>query len=332
MAMPRTLLVSAAWVLLGAGASEAQNWVDSVIPERSHDFGTVARGSRLRHAFRVVNTTNFDIHIADWRTKCGCTDVKVGAREIPPGTQTMVEATVDTTKFQGYKASGLTLVLDRPQYMELDLNLNCFIRGDVLLSPGHVDFGVVARKAKPTVMLTLTYTGGQSDWAVTKMQTISPLISAQLRELEHSPGSPVQYQLLATLDPGAPSGYFKDEISLLTNDSSSPRIPISVAANVQAAVSVSPAILNLGRVRPGQVVTQRVLVRAGQPFRLTEMKGRGSELTATAPAGEARTLYVVTVTLKAPGQPGPYNGLLEIGTDLKDEPPAKVTAFATVTP
>jgi hypothetical protein len=62
------------------------------------------------------------------------------------------------------------------------------------------------------------------------------------------------------------------------------------------------------------------------------MNGHGSELSANAPEGDARTLYVVTVTLKAPSQAGPYNGQLEIGTDLKDEPPAKVAVFATVTP
>src|SRR6185312_16958018 len=116
------------------------NWFDVIFPEKSHNFGTVARGSKLRYAFRLVNRTSHDIHILDTRTKCGCTDVKVGARDVPPGTQTTIEATIDTTKFLGYKASGLTLVLDRPSFVEVDLNLICFIRGDVMLNPGQVDF------------------------------------------------------------------------------------------------------------------------------------------------------------------------------------------------
>ena len=81
------------------------------------------------------------MHILDWRTKCGCTDVKVGARDIPPGTQTTIEATIDTSRFQGYKPSGLTLRLDRPSFAEVDLVLTCFIRGDVMLDPGQVEFG-----------------------------------------------------------------------------------------------------------------------------------------------------------------------------------------------
>jgi hypothetical protein len=140
------------WVFgLGFSASVAQaadsDWLTGVFPERAYDFGNVARGSQIRHAFPLVNRTNSDIHIADWRTKCGCTDVRVGARVIPPGTQTTVEATINTTNFQGYKASGLTLILDRPAFVEVDLNLTCFIRGDIVMNPGQIDFGTVRRSA-----------------------------------------------------------------------------------------------------------------------------------------------------------------------------------------
>ena len=131
--MRRASVLLATWVLLAAGPTAAQDWVGTVFPERVKDLGTVARGSKVRHTFRIVNTTNQDIKILSWRTKCGCTDVRVGARLIPPGTQTTVEATINTTNFQGYKASGLTLILDRPAFVEVDLNLSCFIRGDILM-------------------------------------------------------------------------------------------------------------------------------------------------------------------------------------------------------
>src|SRR5581483_2944009 len=104
---------------------------------------------------KLINRTAQDIHIADYRTKCGCTDVHIGARDVPPGTQTVVEAVIDTTKFEGYKASGLTLVMTRPQFIEVDLNLSCFIRGDITLNPGVIDFGTVQRAAGNTVNLTL---------------------------------------------------------------------------------------------------------------------------------------------------------------------------------
>src|SRR3954453_18333615 len=162
--MRRIPLLMAAWALISAQTARAQNWVDSVFPERTFDFGTVARGSKIHHTFRLINRTSQEIHIADWRTKCGCTEVRGGARVVPPGTQTSVEAVIDTTKFLGYKPSGLTLILDRPNFVEVDLNLSCFIRGDIVLTPGQVHFGNVQRSSHPSITLTLVYAGAQPNW------------------------------------------------------------------------------------------------------------------------------------------------------------------------
>ena len=320
-----------AWGVLAAPASAQQDWSASVFPERSFDLGTVARGSKVRHAFRVVNTTSKDIHILDSRTKCGCTEVRIGARDIPPGTQTVVEAVIDTTKFVGFKPSGLTLIIDRPFYAEVDLNLSCFIRGDVTLNPGAVDFGVAARSSQPAVTLLLTYAGGQPTWGITKLETISDHIKAEIREVSRSGGT-VQYQLITTLKPSAPSGYFKDEVTLKTNDPNGPSIPVSVVGNVQAGVTVSPSILNFGHVKAGEPIKRTILVRSAQPFRVTDVKTKKDGLTVTKPTDASAPFHSLTLILKAPANAGPYNASVEISTDVKDEPPAKVTAFANVVP
>ena len=66
--------------LVPAARAGASDWISLVFPDRTHDFGNVARGSQVRHAFAVVNRSNSEVHIASWRPKCGCTNVKVGAR------------------------------------------------------------------------------------------------------------------------------------------------------------------------------------------------------------------------------------------------------------
>jgi len=320
--------------MLAIRPAAAQDWVSAILPERSFDFGTVARGSKVHHSFRLINRTDREVRIVNWRTKCGCTEVRVGARVIPPGTQTVIEAVMDTSKFQGYKPSGLTLVLDRPSFAEVDLNLSCFIRSDIMLEPGQVDFGIVARSTKPTVTLNLTYAGGQPSWGITRIQTQSPHLTMTAKVLEAGASSDglVRYSLTATLNPKVGNGLFKDEVILYTNDPASASIPISVTANVQSAVTVSPKIINLGRVKPGDVVRKTVLIRSARPFKLTTLKSSKEELTA-APAPEgARPLHTVQLTFKAPQKPGPYHAVFEIATDLKDEPPAKLTTFATVVP
>lgn len=330
--MRRIPILLAVWAALVGRSAVAQNWVDTIFPERAFDFGTVARGSKIHHTFRLINRTSQEINIADWRTKCGCTEVRVGARTIPPGTQTSIEAVIDTTKFLGYKASGLTLILDRPNFAEVDLNLSCFIRGDIVLTPGQADFGPVQRGALPPITLNLSYAGGVPNWGITKMQTRSDYVSAKLQELGRSYDGQSQYSLTVNLKPTTPSGYFKDEITLLTNDPSSPSIPISVTANIQTAVVLSPSIINLGHVKPGAVVKKKVIVRSSQPFKLTSLKPSKDDLSATPDPEGSRPVHTVDITFKAPNQSGPYNAVFEIETDLKDEPPAKLSTFATIAP
>ncbi len=332
--MRRMILLWAVWGFVALPSARGQSWVDGVVPERAFDAGSVARGSKVRHVFRLVNRLNQEVRIADYRTKCGCTEVKIGSKVLPPGTQTNVEAVIDTTKFLGYKPSGLTLVFDQPSYVEVDLNLSCFIRGDVMLNPGVVDFGIVPRTAasKPAVTLNLSYTGGQANWGVIRMQTRTGHVSAKLHETSRSADGQVQYTLTATLNPEALTGYFKDEITMVTNDSTSQMIPVAVSASVQAAVTVSPSPLLLGPVKPGQVVTKTLLVRSSQPFKLKTVTSGLPDLTTTFDPEPSKAVHTVTVSLKVPSQPGPFNATIEIATDLASEPPVKVTVIANIVP
>ena len=55
-------------------------------------------------------------------------------------------------------------------------------------------------------------------------------------------------------------------------------------------------------------------------------------VSASKPAEATSPFQKLTITFKAPAQPGPYNAEVEVATSLKDEPPAKFTAYATVVP
>jgi hypothetical protein len=308
------------------------DWVTTALPERSYDFKTVARGSKIRHAFPIVNRTNTEIRIADWRTKCGCTDVRVGSKVIPPGTQTTIEATIDTTKFVNFKASGLTLVLDRPSFANVDLNLTCFIRGDIMMNPGQIDFLTVRRSAKlPSASLLLTYSGGRPDWQITEpMKTLTSKVKAEARFQGRSADGQIQYQITAELQPEVGNGYFKDQITLVTNDTPPQTIPISVVAMIQTAVTVSPSIINFGQLKPGQTATKSVRVRSAAPFTITKLSSNRAELTPADEKPGAMVDHTVNLSLKAPETPGAYYSVVTIESDLKDEPGAQLKAFANV--
>lgn len=319
-------------LLIGPCASAlAQDWVDQVFPERKFELGTVARGSKLRHSFPVLNRTNQDVRIVDVQKKCGCTDVKIGAKLIPPGTKTTIDVELDTTRFSDYKSSGVTLILDQPEPRSVDLVLTSFIRGDIIVSPGNVEFGVVPRGEDRSLPLTIQYNGGQANWQIVKVETGPSGVVAELTETARTAAS-ASYQLLVKLDSDSLQGAFKDEITLTTNDPRSPILPLSVSAIVQARVTVSPSTLVLGKVKPGQVVKKTVFARSATPFKVVDVGVKKGDLSGVVDGPEAKGLHPIVVTFKAPQEVGPSSGQLEIATDLPDEPAAKLTIFATVVP
>jgi len=182
------------------------------------------------------------------------------------------------------------------------------------------------------VIMNLDYRGGQPGWRITAANTISKHLLAKVDGPFQSAAGGLQYQITATLNSTAPTGYFKDEITLVTNDPSSPTIPISVVANIEAAVVVSPGNLVFGRVKAGSTVTKNVLVRSARDFKITEAAAGKPELSASKGADVEKKLQPLTITFKAPMTPGAYNAEVLISTSLKDEPPAKFTAYATVVP
>ena len=330
MRLSWSLAAALAW--WGASVAGAADWAATVFPDRSHNFGTVARGSKVRHSFPVINSTNEIIRIQSYVTKCGCTDVRLGAKEIPPGTQTVIEATIDTTRFEGHKPSGLTLNIDRPTPTQIELGLECFIQSELTLNPGQVDFGIVNRSSGAQAELNLAYAGPQPGWAITGAATVSDHIVARLDAQPRAPGSPLVYRLAVKLNPSVPVGHFKDEITLKTNDPNVPTIPVSVAALVQSNVTVAPSVINLGAVRPGETVQRTFVVRSAQPFKVVAADSKQSEITVAAAADQARPLHSMTFTFKAPATPGAFNAPIEIRTDMKDEPATRLMTFATVVP
>src|ERR1700733_11841947 len=91
-------------LLLGGGASSL--WADfpeGVLQETQHDFGVVPRGQQLVHYFRIANTTDKPLHIYNVRVSCGCTQARALDNTIAPGKETAIWASMDSSRFLGYK-------------------------------------------------------------------------------------------------------------------------------------------------------------------------------------------------------------------------------------
>src|SRR5262245_66286061 len=83
-------------LVAAAGTVQAAGWADSLFTERSHNFGAVPRGAKVKHEFVLINRLAEPITILSLRASCGCTSGKANASIVNPGKSAVVEARMDT--------------------------------------------------------------------------------------------------------------------------------------------------------------------------------------------------------------------------------------------
>src|SRR5206468_1084561 len=87
-------------VAAGLGAAE-EGRPRIALDEPVFDFGTVDRGARVDHTFRVPNRSGATLRIDHVKSSCGCTVAVLSEREVPPGGEARVALSLDTARLAG---------------------------------------------------------------------------------------------------------------------------------------------------------------------------------------------------------------------------------------
>ena len=315
-------------IVLGVSPAFGQEWARKMFEQTRHDFGYVARDGKAEFEFVLSNIYLKDVHIARVRSSCGCTSPRIKQALLKTYEKGAIVASLNTRSFLGRKGATITVVFDKPSYAEVQLHVSGYIRDDVVLNPGSVQLGSVDQGTPADAKIAVSY-AGRGNWKILEVRSGNPHISGKAVQTSRG-GGRVAYDLLVHLDRDAPAAYLKDHLILITNDRRSKQIPVRVEGRVRPAVTVSPASLFMGVVRPGKQVTRQLVVQGKKPFRIVSITCEDDSLKLQAPAGHAaRSLHVIPVTFIAGSRPGKVAGTIWIETDL-EERRAELPAHAVV--
>jgi Protein of unknown function (DUF1573) len=330
----RRLVLAAVTLIATAPVLEAQPvasppWVEKAFKgSTTHDFGSVARGAQLYHQFQMTNIWAVPLEITSVRTSCGCITATASQQVIQPRESATVDIKMDAHRFTGPKTVSIYITVG-PQFTSTAvLRVSANSRADVVLNPGQLNFGVVPQGQSTAQMIDVEY-AGVLDWRVSDVVTNGVPVDVTYEELYRRPGQ-VGYRIRATLKPDAAPGHLKQELTLKTNDPTSPTVPVLVEATIQASLTVVPGTISLGVLKMGDKVSRRVVVRANQPFKIVAVDGVGDGIEAELPPSSAA---VQIVTLKyQPGQTGDLHRQLRIKTDLDKEASTTVLLEGKIEP
>ena len=327
IASRRLALAAALGCAVACPAVSAQEWATKMFSGTSHNFGTVAKGSKTEYRFVFRNIYKEDLHVVGVRTSCGCTSPEVTKRDLKTNETGEVVAKFNTRTFLGQHGATLTVTFDKPYYAEVQLRVAGNIRGDVTFDPPFIDLGNVDLGKGAERMVRVTRSGG-SAWEITDVRSANPNVEVVLSKPTKS-SSQTSYDLTMRLKPDAPAGYLKGQLILVTSDPRATQIPMDVEGRVVAEVTVSPQLLALGSVRSGGSITKNVVVRANREFCITGVVCSDGCLTCE-PKTEPARVHILPVTFQAGDAAGRVERKLRINTDLGEGAVPTVTVQADV--
>jgi hypothetical protein len=305
-----------------------QEWANKMFSVTDHDFGTVARGAKVEYRFVFDNLYLEDVHISHAYSSCGCTSVRIENPTVKTYEKGAVVATFNTSTFSGQRGATLTVVIDQPFYAEVQLHDRGFIRTDVEVQPGSVQFGSIDQGTGFEQNVTVSYAGGREDWQILDVKSANPHITATAVETGRNYGQ-VTYALKVNVDKSAPAGYLNDHLMLVTNDGNQ-QIPVLVEGRVTPGITVSPAALFMGVVQPGQKVTKKLVVTSKKPFRILSISCNDKSFQFdTSKDTTAAKLHQIPVTFLAGADAGKVVKTIKIKTDQGEMTP-ELAAYAVV--
>jgi hypothetical protein len=281
------------------------NWAEKMFEKRSHDFGVVATASDVSYRFKITNIYQQQVHISSVDTTCGCSAAAASKTTLGSREEAYVEVTMDTRKFKRKKDSNLIVKFDAPLWAEVRIPISAYIRTDVVVNPGAVQFGAVDHGTSASQRLTVAY-AGRRDWTIKDVLVNSDYLEASVKETNRSAGQ-ANYELTVNLKPNAPPGALRRYVTLVTDDRNSPHVPVLVQANIEADITITPSIVALGTLIPGQTKSFNVVLRGKEPFEIQKIEcGSSNEAFAVRlpKEGVVRQVHVLPLTVTTPSEPG----------------------------
>jgi hypothetical protein len=332
---PRSSTIGAivALMLLCAVSADGRDWAKEMFDHTSHDFGVVARGTKVEYRFTIENNNEEDIHIESVESNCRCTTAKATKQVLKSWEKGQIVVTLDTRSEPGQKDATIEVVFASPFAARVQLHTPSFVRGDVVVQPGAVQFGSVNQGVEASRDVKISYAPGRTDWRIERVECANPHIEAKVIETSRTT-TQIAYKLSVKLKADSPPGYIQEPLMLVTNDldPKKARVPVNIEGLVAAALTVRPSSLMMGVAEVGKSVTSNVVVQGRAPFKIVAIRSADERFQGKVPS-EAKTFHIIPVTFLAKDAKTPSGKVstkIRIETDLAGAGAVEVGASVEV--
>jgi len=308
----------------------AQEWTKRMFKEFSHDFGNVAKHSKVEYRFEIENPFEEDISIARAETSCRCTDVSLSKTILKSGEKGEVIAKFNTVAFDGFRQATITIRFAAPYVGEAQLLVKGNIRPDVVFQPGEIQFGQVNRNSLPEKKVSISYRGNPN-WKIIDIRSTFGNIGVGLSQPTRTTDNRIVYTMTTKLKDTVDAGFQTGELLVITSEGGrTQEIPIKFSAKIVSDLQVSPDVLTINASPEGEQVKKKLVLKGSAPFKIVDVTCENTSLAVEADVDVAKKVHFVDVVYSPDQAPGRYECQMQIVTDLNTKTVGTVKAVIEV--
>ncbi|MCC6220246.1 MAG: DUF1573 domain-containing protein [Deltaproteobacteria bacterium] len=237
----------AVWIfclLASALSANAEELVPKIAIEKPmHDFGKVAQGTVVNHAFKVKNIGTAPLIIHRILADCGCTVATAQVKEIAPQEESEIAATFNTAGFYAYKTKTIRIYTNDPKNATAVIGFRGTVVTDVDVDPPRLYFGNV-NKGDPVEKSVEVRFSEASSANILDIVALSDDILVE-RPKEQQPDARSQ-SFIVRLRDNVPIGLLKSKVVIKTTSAERPVINLPVFARVEGDLKWSPSNVSFG--------------------------------------------------------------------------------------
>jgi hypothetical protein len=295
------------------------SWAHPLVDLQKIDFGVIATGAEAVKVLVVENKLSSHVQISSVSTACKCAQAHMPEKSLlAPGEKAFIEVRMNTLSFSKQRDTSLSIFFSAPQFAEVKIPISAYIRTDVVFDPGKVDFGSVDFLAGATRKVRISY-AGRPDWTIRNVKISGKELSAALKETIRQGGN-VSYDLEMTLAKDARPGRLRDIITLVTDDAANPYVPLIVEGEIIPDIRIAKTDNFLGRLRPGQTTTVRLVINGKEPFLVEDVDCKSLQDCFTVKKSDKENkVQVVSMEFTVPERPGKFAEEMVVKIKGRDE-------------
>ena len=198
-----------------------------VISPETFDFGEAPSGESVQASFSLRNEGDESLRIAHVRTGCGCTSSRLEKRELAPGEETPLTATLSLRNRSGPQHQRVTIGSNDPDAPSRQVHIRGTAIRHLTLRPSSVLLFSAPQGQSITRTLAL-HSENQTPFHILSVEVTHPDLAIAV-----TPVSSSSYRLALTLPPTWSAGRISEALRIHTDHPHAPLLTCPITGTLQ---------------------------------------------------------------------------------------------------